>query len=138
MTIYCIYCGTDKKSYLAELDIVDSYDPAVNLLVPSPGWRTINRPPGSFQDFHPARQCGSMTIVLQGELEIGASAGTPRQVTLRKGDMLVVIDTQGDGHTAARKGSEQFKAINVRISPHWASLHRVFSGWPDNVLPFAE
>lgn len=134
MTINCVYCGTDKKSYLTELDLVDSYGPAVDILVPSSGWRTINRPPGSFQDFHTARQSGSITLVLQGELEISVTGGNPKSCRLTAGDALVIIDTEGDGHSAARVGTEQFKAINVRLSPHWASLSKVFTGWPDDIV----
>lgn len=140
MTVYCCYTGRDLKSYLAVLEPVQMGDyaartkgePVLGQMVHTYGLRTSNRPPGSWQDFHPSTNWGSITFVLDGALEIGVSAGKLRKCVLKKGDACVLLDTTGDGHTAARVGKRRYKGINVRLSPN-SNVTQAFKGWPKNL-----
>jgi hypothetical protein len=73
-------------------------------------------------------------VILAGELEIGVSAGAKRTALGKAGDVFIFIDTEGDGHTAARKGTEAFRGVSFRLQDPWAALSKAYAGWPANVL----
>lgn len=137
-TIYGVYTGTDMKSYMCILKIADvsAIVPVYQVAAPGGPGLPID---GSWQDYHISTLFGSVTIVLDGELELGVTAGRIRTALAKAGDVYVMIDTQGDGHSAMRKGKVPLKVMNARFALSagglWNALSKGFSGWPDNVLP---
>lgn len=125
--VYGVYTGKDLKSYLCELTGGGSI-PAYRMFVSGAV------PPTARPDFHVSTFWGTVTIILAGELEVGVSAGPLRSVIGRAGDTFILIDTQGDGHTAALRGDVPFQEINVRLKEPWTALSKAFA-WPDNILP---
>ena len=100
MGIFRIYKGEDSKSYIEEL-------PRDN-----PFWKTVRTastmffkefPAGTFLDWHtaPRRQ---IVIILSGQLEHGFADGSRH--TFGAGDVRVLEDTTGDGHTTQFISSE--------------------------------
>ncbi len=133
MSIYGLYSGTDGQSHLVELEIVGS-GPPLNELLPSQGWRPFQSDPGHVQARHPTPVAG-MTVMLGGCMEIGVGGGSLRSVALRPGDMLLVLDTRGEGHSTAIKGPDRLQVAGMSFSARdWSAIARHFSGWPDNLL----
>lgn len=133
MSIYGLYSGTDGQSHLIELKIVGS-GPPLQQPLPCQGWRPFQCAPGIEQSHHPTPVAG-MTIMLNGCMEISVNGGTLRHVALRRGDMLLVLDTRGAGHATAITGTEQLQVAGVTFaSADWPAIRPHFSPWPDNVL----
>jgi hypothetical protein len=133
MSIYALYSGTDGQSHLAELQIVGS-GPPLNDLLPCGGWRPFQCDSGHVQGRHPTPVAG-MTIMLSGCMEIGVGGGSLRHVALVPGDMLMVLDTRGEGHSTATTGPERLQVAGVSFAASdWPSIRKHFSGWPDNLL----
>jgi hypothetical protein len=133
MSIYGLYSGTDGQSHLVELAIVGR-GPPLNELLPCQGWRPFQSDPGHVQARHPTPVAG-MTVMLGGCMEIGVGGGSLHSVALRPGDMLLVLDTRGEGHSTAIKGPERLQVAGVSFSAgDWPAIARHFSGWPDNLL----
>jgi hypothetical protein len=136
--IYGVYTGTDLKSYMCELEIAgeEAVIPTFQVLAPGGAGLPVD---GSWQDYHISTVFGSMTVMLDGELELGVTAGSLRTALAKAGDIYIMIDTQGDGHSAMRKGNVPTQIINARFVTTaeglWPALKRAFKGWPDNVLP---
>jgi hypothetical protein len=126
--IYGVYTGKDMKSYMCVLTGGGPV-PCYRLLISAP------LPPPTWQDFHVSTYWGSVTMILSGQLEIGVTAGPLRSVLGKAGDVFVLIDTQGDGHSAARRGDVPLNQVNTRLKEPWLALSKSFKGWPDNVLP---
>ncbi|MCB2106647.1 MAG: hypothetical protein KDE14_03050 [Rhodobacteraceae bacterium] len=139
--IYGVYTGTDMKSYMCLLKIADTAATVPVYQVTAPGGKGLPID-GSWQDYHRSTLFGSMTVVLDGELELGVTAGPIRTATAKAGDAFVMIDLLGDGHSAMRKGRVPLHVLNTRfalsVGGLWAALSKGFTGWPDNVLPPAE
>ncbi len=139
--IYGVYTGKDMKSYLCELKLAEhgAVIPTYEIAAPGGPGLPVD---GSWQDFHKSFVFGSMTILLAGELEIGVTGGTMRSVLGKAGDVFILIDTQGDGHSAMRKSKVDIVMANPRFNTSadglWPALAKGFIGWPDNVLPPAE
>jgi hypothetical protein len=130
--IYGVYTGKDMKSYLCVLTAPEGETasiPVYRMLVSGP------LPPPTWQDLHVSTFWGSVTVIIAGELEIGVSGGSLRTVLGKAGDIFVLVDTEGDGHTAARRGDEPLRQVNLRLKEPWLALSNGFQGWPDNVLP---
>ncbi len=133
MSIYGLYSGDDGLSYLAELDIIGN-GPALDQPLPCSGWRPFQCEPGIEQDKHPTPVAG-LTVVLNGCMEIGVGGGLLKNVKLEKGDMLVVLDTQGEGHSTKITGTDRFQVTGITFSgKDWPQIKQHFSGWPENLL----
>ena len=126
--IYGVFAGKDKKSYMCVLTGGGSI-PAYRL------WLSAPAPPPSFEELHVSPFWGSVTMILTGQLEIGVTAGEMRTVLGRTGDSFIFIDTEGDGHTSARRGDQPLQVVNARLKEPWTALSTSFKGWPDHVLP---
>lgn len=136
MAIYVVYCGQDLKSYIAPLEISDSYT-ITTPPIPSQGWRTMSREGhGELDPLHKATGFGSVQIVVSGAVDIGVTAGEVRQITAGVGDVVVFTDVEGDGHWAQRNHDDQFCAVNIRLADDWQALLKGFKGWPDNIRPW--
>ncbi len=126
--VYGVFAGMDKKSYMCVLTgggSVPVYRMSLTGLLPPP----------SFEELHVSPFWGSVTMILQGQLEIGVTAGEVRKVLGKAGDSFVFIDGEGDGHTSARRGDQPLQVINARLKEPWTALSKSFKGWPDFVLP---
>ena len=133
MSIYGLYSGADDHSHLVELQIVGS-GPALNELLPCQGWRPFQADAGHMQARHPTPVAG-MTVMLGGCMEIGVGGGSLHSVALIPGDMLLVLDTRGEGHSTAIKGPDRLRVAGVSFSAgDWPAIARHFSGWPGNLL----
>jgi hypothetical protein len=78
MTIYAVYTGKDLNSYVCELTYADDQGatlPAYRLQMGGPRKQT-----GTWQDLHPSTHWGSMTVIIQGRIEFGVTAGEKRTV----------------------------------------------------------
>ncbi|MEW6144358.1 MAG: hypothetical protein AB1598_05005 [Thermodesulfobacteriota bacterium] len=100
MGIYRIYKGDDDRSHIEGLSSDD------------PFWESVKTtstmflkefPPGTFLDWHPAPR-RQIVIILSGRLEHGFRDGSRR--TFGPGDVRVLVDTTGDGHTTRVLGDE--------------------------------
>ncbi|MCI0480397.1 MAG: hypothetical protein L0213_02270 [Candidatus Dadabacteria bacterium] len=67
--------------------------------------------PGTFLDWHPAPR-RQIVIILSGRLEHGFRDGSRH--TFRAGDVRVLTDTAGEGHTTRVLGDE---AVLVAVVP---------------------
>jgi hypothetical protein len=133
MSIFGLYSGNDGQSHLVELEIAGS-GPPLNEPLPCQGWRPFQCDPGPVQAQHPTPVAG-MTIMLGGCMEIGVGGGDLRSVSLLPGDMLLVLDTRGAGHSTAIKGPDRLRVAGVTFaSADWPTIRTHFSVWPDNLL----
>lgn len=98
--MYRIYKGEDNKSHIEELQLHDSF------------WKSVKTastiffkefPPGTFLDWHPAPR-RQVVIILSGRLEHGFRDGSRH--TFGAGDVRVLEDTTGEGHTTRIVGNE--------------------------------
>jgi len=137
MTIYAVYTGKDLECYVCEVTYASDEGaelPVYRLQMSEPRKQT-----GTWQDYHPSTVFGSMTVVLQGRIEFGVTAGETRSVRGKAGDIFLFIDTQGPGHSTSNPGGgEILHVVNVRFSDSIEALgdffQKGFKGWPDNVL----
>ena len=125
--IWGVYTGKDKKSYLCELTSGASV-PVYRGMITGPS------PSPNFQEAHPSSFWGGVTMIIQGEMEIGVTGGAMKTALGKVGDIFVLIDTDGDGHTAARKGTVPLMTVQARFKEPWTALKKM-KGWPDDVVP---
>jgi quercetin dioxygenase-like cupin family protein len=101
MGIHRIYKGEDNKSHIEELPGDD------------PFWKSVKTastmflkefPAGTFLDWHPAPR-KQIVIILSGQLEHGFADGS--RYTFGAGDVRVLVDTTGEGHTTRFTGGEK-------------------------------
>ncbi len=115
-----VYADRDGESHIEESEIeltpmlyappAPSFD--VSEPVETTRYVMVRFPAGWDGELHrsPRRQ---LFVVLSGELEGGASDGST--VTLSAGDVLLMEDTTGKGHTAAVKGGDDVFALMVHL-----------------------
>ena len=94
MAFYRVYTGDDGQSHLEHLDLASH--PAVTEPQPTTNIEFREAPPGNFIDWHPAPR-RQYIIQLAGEVEIGFHDESA--VRYRPGDVRLVEDTSGQGHT---------------------------------------
>ena len=138
MTIYAIYTGKDLESYACEVTLNGDHGatlPVYRLQMAAPRKQT-----GTWQAYHPSTHWGSMTVILQGRIGFGVTAGETRIVRGKAGDIFLFVDTEGVGHSTSNpSGGELFQMANLRFADPldglWEQLQKAFTGWPENVLP---
>lgn len=134
MGIYCVYSGTDSESHLCELQIAGS-GPALDQLLPCRGWRPLQHDGGGNRAAHPTPVAG-MTFMLEGSMEIGVAGGQRSRLLLQRGDMLLVLDTSGHGHSSSVPSTERLRVAGVAFdAADWPRIKAAFTGWPDQMLP---
>lgn len=103
-----IYTGEDDKSHIDDMTPDD------------PFWDSVKTastlflkefPPGTFLDWHPAPR-KQVVIILSGRLEHAFRDGSRR--TFGPGDVRVLVDTTGEGHTTRVLGEE---SVVVAVVP---------------------
>jgi hypothetical protein len=134
MGIYCVYSGTDSESYLCELQIAGT-GPALDQLLPCRGWRPFQHVGGGSRPAHPTPVAG-MTVILEGHMEIGVAGGSRRQLRLQPGDMLLVLDTSGRGHSTSIPATDRLRVAGVAFdSGDWPKVRAAFTDWPPQMMP---
>lgn len=112
------YADADGESHLeeAEVDLVltEYAPPAPDLFVseprPAAGYAYLSAPPGWDGGWHPAPR-RQLFILLRGVLEGEVSDG--RSVRLEPGDVFLLEDVSGRGHTSRVAGDENVEALVV-------------------------
>jgi hypothetical protein len=70
------------------------------------------RPAGEFSDWHPAPQ-RQFVMIISGQLEIGFEDGTKK--VFGPGDIRLVEDTTGKGHTTAAVGPDPVVTATITL-----------------------
>ena len=108
MGMFRIYTGDDNKSRIEELSVQD------------PLWDSVKTastmffkefPTGTFLDWHPAPR-KQVVIILSGRLEHTFHDGS--SYSFGPGDVRMLVDTEGEGHTTRVLGSE---SVVVAVVP---------------------
>lgn len=126
----CVYAASDGLSHLIDVDL-----PAMTRLVDADGKSRfigvngatymgfITGTAGEYKDWHAATMAG-LSIALAGAWEIEAGSGQRR--TLGTGSVLLMLDTQGQGHRSRGLGDIPSTVIGVGIDEEtrirWAAL----------------
>jgi len=111
MGIFRIYKGEDNKSHIEELTL---RHPVLNSLQTASSVFFKKFPSGTFLDWHPAPR-RQIVIILSGQLEHGFADGSRRIFGL--GDVRLLEDTTGEGHTTRVVGSETVLVAVVPLAP---------------------
>lgn len=72
-------------------------------------------PPGWFGDWHPA-PCRQYYVQTTGVLEVEVGSGETRR--FRPGDVVLVEDTHGRGHTTRVVGDDAVCGVYLQLPPH--------------------
>ncbi|MCG6901724.1 MAG: cupin domain-containing protein [Rhodobacter sp.] len=115
-----LFVGDDGESHIGEIEaqfsLVDYAPPApaLELADPVPASRHImvRFPAGWDSGLHPSPQ-RQLFVVLSGQIEGAASDGFVMR--LGPGDVLLMEDTSGKGHTARVVGDEGASALFVHL-----------------------
>ena len=94
MAIYRVFPDADGESHIEELDLADH--PELGALTNVTEARVQQFDGSRHMDFHPLPE-RRLIIHLSGEVEIGASDGG--KIVLRAGDIRLMEDTAGKGHS---------------------------------------
>ena len=116
-----IYADASGESHFGDLDAAliegDFAPPAPPLYTSMPATATTVRffyaPVGWFGDWHPA-PARQYYVALSGELEVYVSDGEMRSV--RAGDVVLLEDLHGKGHTTRVIGAEPARAMWVELA----------------------
>ena len=103
-----IYTGEDDKSHIADMTPDDPFWDSVET---ASALFLKEFPPGTFLDWHPAPR-KQVVIILSGRLEHTFRDGSRR--TFGPGDVRVLVDTTGEGHTTRVLGNE---TVQVAVVP---------------------
>ena len=108
MGIYRIYKGEDNRSHIEELPPEDPFWKSVKT---APTMFLKEFAPGTYLDWHPSPR-RQVVIILSGRLENSFRDGSTH--TFNPGDVRVIEDTTGEGHTTRVAGDE---AVLVAVLP---------------------
>ena len=111
MKIYRMYTGDDGKSHIEELDLASSVE--MKSLQAVKGIIFSEAPPGRFIDWHPAPR-RQYIIQLSGQAETGFADGTT--VRYQPGDVSLVEDTTGQGHTTRVVGDQPSITATIHLA----------------------
>lgn len=107
-----IYTGADGQTHFEDLELPAERAAHSGMQV-TPGVNFRRFEPGYFSDWHnaPRRQ---YVITLSGEMEVGIGDGTKRR--FGAGDVLLVDDLTGQGHTTAVVGEQPRISATIPIT----------------------
>jgi quercetin dioxygenase-like cupin family protein len=116
VTITRLYTGPDGETHIDDVEVKFTGGTPENQeaeMVKASGVQLNRSPPGDFQDWHtaPRRQ---YVITLSGRGELGTSDGHKMQ--LGPGQVLLVEDTTGKGHTTRALGNEDRVTIQIPLA----------------------
>ena len=110
-----MYSGDDGESHFEDLDLPQ--ERVQHSAMQTPGGMTFFRwEMGRFIDWHPAPR-RQYLFTLSGQMEIGIGDGSVRR--FGPGDVLMVEDLTGRGHTTRASGSEPTATAIVPLT-RWA------------------
>ena len=107
---YCMYTDDQGKAHWEAIDVSKTPDWLKGLDVTRMTFGT--RAPGVMQDWHPAPQ-RQFVMILSGRLEIGFEDGSKKE--FGPGDLRLVEDTTGKGHTTVALGNEPCVTATVAL-----------------------
>jgi hypothetical protein len=81
---------------------------------PAAHWVVIDGAPAGAKDWHTAGSAG-LSVVIEGSWEIEAGDGSRRK--LERGDVLVLLDTTGQGHRSRVTGDRRCVVLGVSCAP---------------------
>lgn len=121
MRVKHVYCDADGTSHVGHLGItLASSDyappaPALDLSAPMAASRVLlsEMPVGWFGDWHPS-PVRQLYVARSGELEVVVSDGA--RLVVRPGDVVLVEDTEGRGHTTRVLGDEPARGIFIHLA----------------------
>ena len=120
-----LYSGADSQSHFEDMELTGDMSVHSAMEI-TPGVNFCRFPVDYFSDWHtaPRRQ---YIAVLSGIMEIGIGDGGKRQ--LGPGDVLLVEDLEGRGHTTRTVGDEPRVSLTIPISTWapWLPAARVWS-----------
>lgn len=116
MRVVRLHTGSDGESHFEDLEI--SYEQAVEgehmaAIQAATGIQFRRTPAGYFSDWHTAGR-RQYVITLEGQVEIGVGDGTKR--ILGPGDVLLVEDLTGRGHTTRVVGGKDRLCVDVKLA----------------------
>lgn len=94
MAIYRVFSDSDGESHIEDIELADH--PELGSLLNISEVKVQEFDGSRNMDFHPLSE-RRLIVHLSGEVEIGASDGAKR--VLRAGDIRLMEDTSGKGHT---------------------------------------
>jgi quercetin dioxygenase-like cupin family protein len=110
MGVYRIYKGEDNKSRIEEMTLSH---PILNSPRTASSIFFKEFPPGTFLDWHPAPR-RQIVIILSGRLEHGFRDGS--RYKFGPGDVRLLEDTTGEGHTTRVVGNEKVLVAVVPLA----------------------
>lgn len=96
--IYCLYSGSDGQSHFADVALCLDNDPTGRLttgVLGARAWMYGESVRERFVDWHTAGS-GGVSVILEGRMDVEVGSGERR--SLEAGDMLIALDTAGQGH----------------------------------------
>ena len=96
--IYCMYSGRDGQSHFCDEPLALKVDAVGRLstgMLGAKGWMYGESPKERFVDWHTSG-IGGVTVMLDGWMELELGGGEKRRLVA--GDMLLALDTTGQGH----------------------------------------
>ena len=116
MNVIRVYHGVDGESHFEDGDWLVEKVGSGDYVRSAPrraGETTFaSQPPGFFNDWHAAPSC-RFFVMISGSCEIAVSDGEAR--TFTKGDVLLLEDLEGPGHTMRVVGNEPRVAMHVLL-----------------------
>ena len=115
MKITRLFTGSDQKSHFEELELKFSGDQPLLTTDARAASSAVFRsaPVGLFLERHPAPR-RQFLVTLSGCWEIAASNSVKRAV--KTGDVMLVDDTSGEGHTSRVLGNEPHVFMTVPLA----------------------
>ena len=115
-----VYADPAGESHFAEADaqfrLLEFAPPAPPVFVSAPsvaaGWILLRAPAGWFGDWHPTPR-RQLFVLIGGEVEVEVSDGERRR--LATGDLCLVEDTAGRGHTTRVLGNREAAFVVVQL-----------------------
>ena len=131
MTIYCLSSRRDGTTNMVPVNLHESESDPVRLLFPTgagatlmTGWRERQG------QWHTTPKLG-VTVIIEGYLDIETNLAAPQSVTLKAGDILLVLDQTGDGHRSRAHGPHGMSALLLPLdAADLPVLSRLFRDWP--------
>ena len=117
MNITRLYPGPDGQSHFEDIEV--DFSPIAEgeqgAVIRNPKTAQFRcTPKGGFWDFHRA-DTRKYVIYLNGQAEVGIGDGTKR--TFGPGDVVLIEDTTGQGHTLRVVGDSDRICLDIKLDP---------------------
>ena len=123
MNVIRVYSTDDGESHFQDVELPTSLVPSGayerSAVRPAGETNFAIQPPGFFADWHPAPS-RRFFVMISGVCEVGTSDGETR--TFRGGDVLLLEDVTGRGHTMRVTGDSPRVAMHVTLEDSVSAL----------------